>query len=71
MEVNSREDKYIRGDGLRIRNTLLRIRIQLFIFNSDPDPAIKVIGIYDHWSVDLPGSILSLQASIMSVHRPP
>jgi hypothetical protein len=32
MEVNSREDKYIRGDaGLRIRNTLLRIQIQLFI----------------------------------------
>jgi hypothetical protein len=50
---------------LRIRIVLMpiliRIRIQLHF---------KVMGICDHWSIDLQGSILSPQASIVSVHGP-
>jgi hypothetical protein len=62
--------------GLRIRITLMRIRIQLFTFNTDPDSAFhlmrtrilllnKVMQICDRWSTD-PGLHLSLQGSILS-----
>jgi hypothetical protein len=42
--------------------TLIRIRIRILLF-------IKVLGIFDHWSVtvDPPGLHSSLQASILSV----
>ncbi len=41
--------------------TLIRIRIHLLIY---------VMGICSHWSMDLQGSNLSLQASIVGVHGP-
>jgi hypothetical protein len=64
--------------GLHICITLMRIRIELFtsmririeLFTSMRIRILllKVTGICDHWSVNPPRPILSIQSSIVSVH---
>ncbi len=71
------ENNFARGGpGLRIPITLrrirIRIRIHLFtLMRIRTLLLVKVVRIYDHWSTDLQGSILSLHASIVSVQCPP
>jgi hypothetical protein len=46
--------------------TLIRIRIRIRILL-----LIKVMGIFDHWSIGPPGLHLSLKASVVFVYGPP